>query len=102
MNPRSLTIRSSGPLRRVAVLSCGGQQRPLNSSVRAHMEVTSGILSPDVMAHELSALPSMLQQLGVVEVEAFFGFGCAGPMDELYKSTFLKSPTLHAWVSTKG
>jgi len=30
----SLTIRSSGPLRRVAVLSCGGQQRPLNSSVR--------------------------------------------------------------------
>jgi hypothetical protein len=31
-----LTIRSSGPLRRVAVLSCGGQQRPLNSSVRPH------------------------------------------------------------------
>ena len=29
-----LTIRSSGPLRRVALLSCGGQQRPLNSSVR--------------------------------------------------------------------
>ena len=28
-----LTIRSSGPLRRSAVLSCGGQQRPLNSSV---------------------------------------------------------------------
>ena len=31
-----LTIRSSGPLRRVAVLSGRGQQRPLNSSVRAH------------------------------------------------------------------
>ena len=31
-----LTIRSSGPLRRPAVLSCGGRQRPLNSSVRAH------------------------------------------------------------------
>ena len=31
-----LTIRSSGPLRRVAVLSCCGQQRPLNSSVREH------------------------------------------------------------------
>jgi len=31
-----LTIRSSGPLRRSAVLSCGGQQRPLNSSVRHH------------------------------------------------------------------
>ena len=30
----ALTIRSSGPLRRVAVLSRGGQQRPLNSSVR--------------------------------------------------------------------
>ena len=30
-----LTIRSSGPLRWVAVLSCGGQQRPLSSSVRA-------------------------------------------------------------------
>ena len=30
----ALTIRSSGPLRRVAVLSNGGQQRPLNSSVR--------------------------------------------------------------------
>ena len=29
-----LTIRSSGPLRRAAVLSCGGRQRPLNSSVR--------------------------------------------------------------------
>jgi hypothetical protein len=29
-----LTIRSSGPLRRVAALSCGGQQRRLNSSVR--------------------------------------------------------------------
>src|SRR6185369_2589153 len=29
----ALTIRSSGPLRRVALLSCGGQQRPLNSSV---------------------------------------------------------------------
>ena len=33
-----LTIRSSGPLRRVAVLSCGGQQRPLNSSVSTHNE----------------------------------------------------------------
>ena len=30
---RGLTIRSSGPLRRVAVLSCRGQQRPLNSGV---------------------------------------------------------------------
>ena len=29
-----LTIRSSGPLRRSALSSCGGQQRPLNSSVR--------------------------------------------------------------------
>jgi hypothetical protein len=29
-----LTIRSSGPLRRSAVLSCGTRQRPLNSSVR--------------------------------------------------------------------
>jgi len=34
MNTRRITIRSSGPLRRVAVLLCGGQQRPLNSSVR--------------------------------------------------------------------
>ena len=33
-----LTIRSSGPLRRSALLSCGGQQRPLNSSVRCHMD----------------------------------------------------------------
>jgi len=31
----ALTIRSSGPLRRAAVLSGRGQQRPLNSSVRA-------------------------------------------------------------------
>jgi len=31
---QGLTIRSSGPLRRSAVLSCRGQQRPLNSSVR--------------------------------------------------------------------
>ena len=31
-----LTIRSSGPLRVVAVLSGRGQQRPLNSSVRHH------------------------------------------------------------------
>ena len=31
-----LTIRSSGPLRRVALLSGRGQQRPLNSSVRPH------------------------------------------------------------------
>ena len=35
-----LTIRSSGPLRRVALLSCGGQQRPLNSSVSAHLIAT--------------------------------------------------------------
>ena len=35
-----LTIRSSGPLRPVAVLSCGGQQRPLNSSVRHQVELT--------------------------------------------------------------
>ncbi len=33
-----LTIRSSGPLRRVTVLSCGVQQRPLNSSVRTSMQ----------------------------------------------------------------
>jgi hypothetical protein len=66
------------------------------------MEVTSGILTADVMSRELDALPSMLQQLGVVEVEAFFGFGCVGPMDELYKSTLLKPPALLAWVSTEG
>jgi hypothetical protein len=28
------TVPSSGPLRRVALLSCGGQQRPPNSRVR--------------------------------------------------------------------
>ena len=32
----SLTIRSSGPLRRSALLSRGARQRPLNSSVRRH------------------------------------------------------------------
>jgi len=38
---RCLTIRSSGPLRRVALLSCGGQQRPLNSSVRGQGKCAS-------------------------------------------------------------
>jgi len=33
-----LTIRSSGPLRRTALLSCRGRQRPLNSSVRQQMK----------------------------------------------------------------
>ena len=34
---RRLTIRSSGPLRRAPLLSCGARQRPLNSSVRPHV-----------------------------------------------------------------
>ena len=65
-------------------------------------EVTSGILSSSVMDSELAALPSTLANLGVDEVEAFFGFGCAGSMDELYKSSYLNPSTLLAWVNAEG
>jgi hypothetical protein len=66
------------------------------------MEVTSGILSATVMSQELQALPSMLSQLGVTEVEVFFGFGCTGPMDELYKSSHISPIAISAWVDDEG
>jgi hypothetical protein len=47
------------------------------------MKVTSGILSEAQMAGELVALPEMLLGFGIRKVEAYFGFGCYGPMDEL-------------------
>ena len=67
-----LTIRSSGPLRRVAVLSGRGQQRPLNSSVRRHgnalsllkrsQESCNGIASTFLNATE-SPLVAFVEQL---------------------------------------
>ena len=66
------------------------------------MEVTSGILSAPAMSQELLALPSVLSQLGVAEVEVFFGIGCTGPMDELYKSAHLVPSAILEWVDDEG
>jgi hypothetical protein len=61
---RALTIRSSGPLRRVAVLSGRGQQRPLNSSVRpqrAHL-VLGGVayrVTARLSLHRASFVPQL-------------------------------------------
>ena len=45
-----LTIRSSGPLRRAAVTSCGTRQRPLNSSVSGAILVTQNRSSKTLVA----------------------------------------------------
>jgi hypothetical protein len=66
------------------------------------MKVTSGILSEAQMAGELAALPEMLLGFGIRQVEAFFGFGCDGPMDELYKVALLAPNTIPSWVVSEG
>ena len=66
------------------------------------MKVTSGILSEVQMAEELAALPEMLLDFGVRQVEAYFGFGCDGPMDELYKVALLSPDTIPRWVVSEG
>jgi len=64
-----LTIRSSGPLRRVAVLSGGGQQRPLNSSVRPHKRFLFSVRSlRHVGFCSLAAVASLLAWLACAAV----------------------------------
>jgi len=68
-----LTIRSSGWLRRVAVLSCDGQQRPLNSNVRPRWENREAGESGNLLyaaygnSPNFQAVGNMLQRRRVVE-----------------------------------